>query len=56
MIRKVDEFAPVACSQCGGEMRVIAFFTDHAVVDRFIAHMKVGFSPASRAVGERPSS
>jgi len=43
MIRKVYEVDPLVCPQCGGKMRVIAFLTDYAVVDRIIGHLKLSF-------------
>ncbi|MBC7362927.1 MAG: transposase [Candidatus Aminicenantes bacterium] len=48
MIRKVYEVDPLICPQCGGRMRIIAFLTDYAVVDRIIHHLKLSF------VAERP--
>jgi hypothetical protein len=48
MIRKVYEVNPLVCAQCGGTMKVIAFITDYAVVDRIINHLKLTF------VAERP--
>ena len=48
MIRKVYEVDPLVCPQCGGRMKVIAFLTDYAVVDRIINHLKLTF------VAERP--
>jgi hypothetical protein len=36
MIRKVYEVDPLLCRRCGGKMRIIAFLTDYAVVDRII--------------------
>jgi hypothetical protein len=48
MILKVYELDPMACPQCGTTMRVIAFLTDYAVVDRIIDHLKLTF------VAERP--
>jgi len=36
MIRKADEVAPGFCPRFGGEMRIIAFLTDKAVIDRII--------------------
>jgi ribosomal protein S27E len=48
MIRKVYEVDPMLCPQCGATMRVIAFLTDYAVVDRIINHLKLTF------VAERP--
>jgi len=49
MIRKVNEVNPMTCPRCQAEMRVIAFITDHAVVDRIIDHLKLTF------VAERPT-
>ena len=43
MIRKVYEVDPLRCPQCGGQMRIIAFLTDHSVVDRIINHLKLTF-------------
>ena len=43
MIRKVYEVDPMVCPHCGGKMRVIAFLTDYAVVDRIIGHLKLSF-------------
>jgi hypothetical protein len=31
------------CPRCGGTMRVVAFLTEHAVVDRIINHLKLTF-------------
>lgn len=30
---------PMVCPQCGGTMKIIAFLTDYAVVDRIINHL-----------------
>ena len=48
MIRKVHEVDPLLCPKYGGQMRIIAFLTDYAVVDRIIHHLKLTF------VAERP--
>jgi len=48
MIRKVYEVDPMVCPQCGGLMKVVAFLTEVAVVDRIIDHLKLGF------VADRP--
>jgi SAM-dependent methyltransferase len=37
------EVDPMLCPQCGGRMKVIAFLTDYAVVDRIIDHLKLAF-------------
>jgi len=36
------------CPRCGGKMRVVAFLTEHAVVDRIIRHLQLTF------VAEKP--
>ncbi len=46
MIRKVYEVDPMTCPQCGGTMKVIAFLTEHDVVDRIIDHLKLTFAAA----------
>ena len=43
MIRKMYEVDPLLCPQCGGTMKIIAFLTDYAVVDRIINHLKLTF-------------
>jgi len=48
MIRKVYEVDPLTCVQCGATMKIIAFLTDYAVVDRIIDHLKLTF------IAERP--
>jgi len=48
MIRKVYEVDPMVCPRCGATMKVIAFLTDYAVVDRLINHLRLTF------VAERP--
>jgi hypothetical protein len=44
MIRKVYEVDPMICPRCGGKMKVVAFLTDYAVVDRIIRHLKLTFA------------
>ena len=48
MIRKVYEVDPMVCPKCGGRMKVVAFITYYAVVDRIIDHLKLTF------VAEKP--
>jgi len=56
MIRKVYEVDPMVCPKCGGTMKVVAFITDYAVVDRIIDHLKLTFvaekPPPSRVLTE----
>jgi len=48
MVRKVYEVDPLICPKCLGQMRIISFLTDYAVVDRIINHLKLTF------MAERP--
>jgi len=48
MIRKVYEVDPMLCPQGGSRMKIIAFLTDYAAVDKIIDHLKLTF------VAERP--
>ena len=48
MIRKVYEVDPMVCPKCGGRMKVVAFLTEYAVVDRIIRHLELTF------VAEKP--
>jgi hypothetical protein len=54
MIRKVYEVDPMICPKCGGQMKVVAFITDYAAVDRIIDHLKLTFvaekPPPSRVI------
>ncbi len=43
MIRKVYEVDPLLCPERGGEMKIISFLTDYAVVDKIIDHIKLTF-------------
>jgi hypothetical protein len=43
MIRKVYEVDSMICRNCGGPMKVIAFITEYAVVDRIIDHLELRF-------------
>ena len=38
LIKRVYEVDPLLCPSCGGEMRIIAFITDHDVVDAILRH------------------
>jgi hypothetical protein len=40
MLYDVD---PMVCPKCGGQMKVIAFLTDYAVVDKIISQFKLTF-------------
>jgi len=44
MIRKVYEVDPLRCPRCGGRMKVVAFLTEYAVVDRISRHLELTFA------------
>ena len=46
MIRKAYEVDPMVCPKCGGTMKIIAFITEYAVVDRIIDHLNLTFVAA----------
>jgi len=48
MIRKVYEVDPLTCPRCGGMMKIIAFLTEYAVVEKIINHLNLTF------MAERP--
>jgi hypothetical protein len=48
MIRKAYEVDPMICPKCGGQMKIVAFITVYAAVDRIIDHLNLTF------VAEKP--
>jgi len=40
LIKRIYEVDPLVCPSCGGEMKVVAFIIDHAVVDKILRHLK----------------
>ncbi len=40
LIKRIHEVDPLVCPSCGSEMKVIAFITEHAVVDKILRHLK----------------
>ena len=43
MIRMVCEVDPMICPKCWGWMKIVAFITEVAVVDRIVEHLKLTF-------------
>jgi hypothetical protein len=44
LIRKVYQVDPLTCPACGAQMKVIAFITNYAVIDKIIHHLGVTFT------------
>ncbi len=39
LIKRIYEVDPLVCPSCGAEMKVIAFITEHGVVDAILRHL-----------------
>jgi hypothetical protein len=44
LIRKVYEVDPLTCPTCGAQMKVTAFITDYAVIDKITHHLGIAFN------------
>ena len=52
VLKRVFEVDPLVCPRCGGEMKLIAWITDRAVIDRILAHrQKAGLESPFEARG-----
>ena len=40
IIRRVNEVDPLVCPRCGGEMRVVGFITQPALIKRILDHLR----------------
>ena len=40
LIKRIYEVDPLVCPSCGAEMKLIAFITEHEVVDKILRHLK----------------
>ena len=40
LLRRIFEVDPLACIRGGGTMRIVAFITDRAVLDRMLTHLQ----------------
>ena len=40
LIKRIYEVDPLVCPSCGSEMKVIAFITEHDVVDAILRHLE----------------
>ena len=39
LIKRIYEVDPLVCPSCGSEMKVIAFITEHDVIDAILRHL-----------------
>ena len=54
LLRRVYEVDVLACTACGGRMRVIAFLEDPAVVRQILDHLGLPSTPPPYAVARGP--
>jgi hypothetical protein len=40
LLRRIYEVDPLRCPACSGEMRIVAFITERAVIDRILDHLR----------------
>ncbi len=45
LLRRIFEVDPLRCPRCGHEMRIVAFITQHRVIDRILTHLRRWTSP-----------
>ncbi len=55
LIRRIYEVDPLTCTECGGQMRIIAFLLDPGVVRKILDHLdaRAGRGRAPRSPVER---
>jgi hypothetical protein len=49
LIKRVYEVDPLVCPSCGSEMKVIAFITEHDVIDAILRHLERKQAQEARA-------
>jgi hypothetical protein len=48
LLRQIFEVDPLACSRCGGTMRIIAFITARGVIDEILTHVRTAAASSRR--------
>jgi hypothetical protein len=46
LLRRIFEVDPLRCPRCGSAMRIVAFLTAPAVLDRILTHLRPRSPPA----------
>ena len=49
LIKRIYEVDPLVCPSCGSEMKVIAFITEHDVIDAILRHLERRQAQGARA-------
>jgi hypothetical protein len=47
-MKRIYEVDPLLCSECGGDMRIIAFIEEEAVLGQILEHPKLREDPQPR--------
>ena len=55
LLARIYEVLPLLCPQCGGEMRIIAFITEAAVIREILGDMDEPISPPRLLPAREPS-
>ncbi|MBA3342378.1 MAG: hypothetical protein H0W30_05405 [Gemmatimonadaceae bacterium] len=60
LLRRIYEVDPLTCPACGGAMRILAFLTERAVIDRILEHLRrtradARGPPSTRGTAQRGS-
>jgi hypothetical protein len=53
LLRRIFEVDPLRCPRCGGAMRILAFLTEPAAIDRILAHLRTRDTLCSPAAPAR---
>jgi len=48
LIKRIYEVDPLVCPSCGSDMKVIAFITEHDVVDAILRHLATADAKSPR--------
>ena len=58
LLRRIYEVDPLTCPACAGPMRIVAFITERAVIERILAHLATRATrpPAGRREARGPPS
>jgi hypothetical protein len=46
LLRRIFEVDPLRCPRCGRAMRILAFLSEPAVLDRILTHLRTRSPPA----------
>jgi hypothetical protein len=55
LVKKIYEVDPLECKRCGGEMEIVSFIRDPAVVQKILDHLE-GLSPGNDPPRNPPDS